>query len=656
MCGIAAIFGLKDPRRLSRQILAMTEIIRHRGPDDEGYALFPKQGSESLVFGGRDTPEAVLGAPYAYCPRFAGAVDAHAACTGAMGHRRLSILDLSPAGHQPMCSDDGKVWVTYNGEVYNFVEIREELKTCGHRFATGSDTEVMLKAYAQWGIDCLHRFNGMFSFVLYDRNINKVFAVRDRFGVKPLYYWIAPEGWIAFASEIKQFTVLDGWRAARNPQRVYDFLVWGVTNHTEETLFSGVRQLRGGEYLELTPSEGRQNVERRRWYRLEGKRQAGSYAETSRAYAALLEDAVRLRLRADVEVGSCLSGGLDSSAIVCLANQLGKEKSLKQSTFSACANDPRYDERLYIDEVVRRTGVRAHYTFPSLDTLFEDAKEIVWHQDEPFPSTSMFAQWHVFRKSRQESVKVMLDGQGADEQLGGYHGFFGNRFYDLLIAMQWMQLLNEMKATKRCHPQLSPLSMLAKKMVPNSVRAPLEKLFRGSVVRPDWLNFSLLQVAPKIPFEEKGQGFYDQSLLQLTRSSLPMLLHFEDRNSMAHSIESRTPFLDYRLVEFTLGLPTEYKVAQGWTKRILRESMKGVLPEKVRLRGDKMGFVTPEEVWLKKEGPEAFRRQVDTALDASQGIILPSFRDKVDAMIAGSQPFSFLPWRVICFGIWMEQQ
>lgn len=653
MCGIAALFALKDHVDVT-VIKSMTDVIRHRGPDDEGHVFFSRQ-IDPQVFGGKETPPAVFNASFAFCPS-----NKEESLKGqpfaALGHRRLAIVDLSPAGHQPLSLSDQSLWITYNGEVYNYIEIRKELQALGHVFDTQSDTEVILKAYQQWGRFCLDRFNGMFAFVIYDWRRRRVFAARDRFGVKPFYYWQSPEGLLAIASEIKQFTTLPGWEAKLHHQRAYDYLNWGVTDHSEDTLFAGVHQLRGGCYLEFSLDAPK--ITPKRWYELTATPFEGSLTTAAAAFSELLEDAIRLRLRADVDVGSCLSGGLDSSSIVCLANRLLREKEAanKQKTFSACSDVARFDERHFIDLVVNHTDVEGHYTYPSREKLFDDLDRLIWHQEEPFGSTSMYAQWLVFELVRSQNVKVMLDGQGADEQLGGYHGFMGNRLYDLLTTFQWGQLWKEARSLQARHQTRQPLKQLAAKMLPEPILQPLRKLMGQSSVAPHWLNLELLTVHDRNPFQGMpGKTVYEQSRLQMLHSSLPMLLRYEDRNSMAHSVESRTPFLDYRLVEFNMGLPSQYKLSDGWTKHVLRTGMKGVLPEPIRLRVDKIGFATAEEEWIRHQSANSFRFSLKESLGASQGVLKPEVVDVLDEIIAGKRPFSFLPFRFICFGKWMQQ-
>jgi asparagine synthase (glutamine-hydrolysing) len=665
MCGIVALYSRRGPLA-AETLRAVQAAVRHRGPDDEGIVCFRGADLAPAVLGGADTPRTVHAAGLSYTPLSGDAEAAGASL--ALAHRRLSIIDLSPTGHQPMCDAERRCWITYNGEIYNYVELREGLRDLGHAFSTPSDTEVMLAAYRQWGRECLHRFNGMFAFVLIDRARRRLFAARDRFGVKPLYYWVSPEGLIAFASEIKQLTVLPGWRARVNGQRVYDFLNWGVSDHTDETLFDGVFQLRGGEALELDISGRPHRAEPggrlpvHRWYELAGRPFSGTLAEAGQEFRRLLTDSVRLRLRADVPVGSCLSGGLDSSSIVCVMNGLLRERDAQalQKTFSACAAVKRFDEREFIDEVVEHTATDARYVYPRLEELFGMLDRITWHQDEPFGSTSIYAQWHVFKLAAESGIKVMLDGQGADEQLAGYHGFFGARYGGLLRGLRWLTLLREIRAARALHgyPASHGLKHAVNGLLPERLRQPLRRLAGRPSNSAPWLDMAVLRADPGDPLRAvdaaASSSVAAMSRAQLTATSLPMLLHWEDRDSMAHSIEARVPFLDYRLVEFVLGLPEEHKIAGGVTKRVLREGMRGVLPEKIRARADKLGFVTPEEVWVKEEGTARFRHALEAGVEASGGILKPEALKVLDGMVEGRQPFSFLVWRLISFGAWMR--
>jgi asparagine synthase (glutamine-hydrolysing) len=659
MCGIAALYEPTGPSWLPDCVRQMTRAVRHRGPDGEGCVFFRRPDLAAQPVATDETPAGVSRESFVYCPR-PEMRQPPGESVLALGHRRLAILDLSAAGHQPMSDAGGDVWITFNGEIYNYLELRTELTDAGHWFATGTDTEVLLAAWREWGENAFARCNGMFALVLFDRRVRRICAVRDRFGVKPLYFWRTPTGGMAFASEIKQFTVHPAWKARLNGQRAYDFINWGLTDHTAETLFEGVGQLRGGELL-ISELAALPTAAPRRWYDLQPAAFDGDFGSAARRFRELLDDSVRLRLRADVPVGSCLSGGLDSSSIVCtMRAQLGDRAAAMQKTFSAYSDVARFDERDFIEPVVAATGATAYSVVPDPDEMLAELDTLTWHQDEPFGSTSIWAQWCVFRLARANGVVVMLDGQGADEALGGYHGFFGPRLAGLLARGNLRQFLKESAAVRRLHGQNRWMQtrLLANELLPPVVADFLRRLIGRTVQAPAHLDLTRLGAEPRPPHASSGRLREPVRSLchaQLTALSLPMLLHWEDRDSMAHGIEARVPFLDYRLVEFCLGLPEDYKLRDGWTKRVLREGMRGRLPENVRLRRDKLGFATAEEVWMRERRREVFLRLVDEAIDAAGGVLTPAARAKVTRILAGDEPFSFLVWRMIGFGRWMQQ-
>jgi len=606
MCGIAALFG-----DVPDSIVPMTEIVRHRGPDAGNVRRFER---------------------------------AH------LGHRRLSILDLSEHGDQPMSSPDGRFHITYNGEIYNYLELRRELENQGHRFLSETDTEVLLAAFCQWGPLFLSKLNGMFAFVVYDTVQKRFFAARDRFGIKPLYVWISPGNYVAFASEIKQFTVLPEFAAKLNHQRAYDYLQWSILNHTHETLFAGVMQIRGGEYWEGGLDERFFHPEK--WYSVPSGAFQGTKEEAAAEYRELLSRSISLRLRSDVPLGSCLSGGLDSSSIVCLMRDQLKTRGLggQQTTFSACSEVEAINEKRFIDLVVSHCRPKAWYTNPRVETLIAEIDDIVWHQDEPFATTSIFAQWEVFKLARQHHVKVMLDGQGADEQLAGYTSFYTSHLHTLYRTFRWKTLALEML---RAGPSISlgdAAARLGSRILPGRLQDPVRKLYGVPSEKCGWI---CLKARRRHPYTEAFNldvpGLCRHMVLT---SSLPMLLHFEDRNSMAHSIEARTPFLDFRLVEFTLGLPGDLRLSNGWTKQVLREAMKGIIPEEIRLRRDKIGFATAEWEWIKQP---SFRKLLAASLEAAEGMISHEVLQEYDRMRAGKAPFSHKFWKTICFGRWVDR-
>lgn len=663
MCGIAALL---DPNGVpAERLQAFNDAVRHRGPDGEGFVFFQGSSLQPVIRGGPDTPAAAYSAALPYSPQQGAVSDA----TVALAHRRLAILDLGVTGHQPMCYAQARYWITYNGEIYNYLELRDALRSRGHVFISGTDTEVLLAAYAEWGPACLDQLQGMFAFVLIDRERRSLFAARDRFGIKPLYYHVTASGALAFASEIKQFTTLPGWQAGLNRQRAYDFLAWNTHDHTAETLFRDVYQLRGGESLAMTFEDAFAACRRSgiplpaaRWYSLSSRLRSTAPATAAGAaeLKSRLEHTIDLHLRSDVPVGSCLSGGLDSSTIVCLANRALRTAGAagNQQTFSATTAVAALDERKFMNEVVAHTGVQARYIEPTAANLFDNLDRITRHQDEPFGSTSIFAQWSVFGLAAEHGVKVMLDGQGADELFAGYHTYFGALFARLLRTARLIALYRECTAAQINHHRnwMWSAQQCANFLLPEILRQPLRRRAGRTTARPPWLDLDRLGVEPHDPHlatgASKARSVRELSIAQLVTSSVPALLRYEDRNSMAHSVEARVPFLDHRFVEFVLGLPDEQKISNGVTKRILRESMLGILPENVRQRMDKLGFVTPEEVWMRSTSPALFRNAMTAAVDAAGGILTTQAGLLQSGIADSTRHFDHAAWRAISFGHW----
>lgn len=644
MCGITAVINKKN---ISAQFLVQANaIVAHRGPDDEGFLLWNKEEGAHRFFGQDTDKNSISKHTLTQIP------SGNDHWKVGLGHRRLSILDLTPAGHQPMLEGDRFV-VTYNGEIFNYQEIKIELQQLGHVFHTSTDTEVLVKSWKQWGAEALHKFNGMFAFVLLDVEEQKLYAVRDRFGIKPLYYTDC-SSYTAFASEVKQLRVLPDYTFHLNEQVAYDYLRYSLLDHTNETFEADISQVAPGYYMEVDLSSNKQTLHG--WYELKPIPWVGTEEEAIAEFRHLLKDSVRLRMRSDVPIGSALSGGLDSSTIVSLMREVLTEEGIKEypiKTITSCNEDKRYDEWEYAEESIRQVNAESYKAFPSFEKLEKDIHRLIWHMDYPFMSTSQFSQWCVFEEAKKNNLPVMLNGQGADEQLAGYGGNDMSLYIGLLGKGAWRELFREVKAYKQYkgHWPIGflvgaiqhklPIKMM--NVLPDSYRvfkkhAPSwlsKKGMKKRFVWPDSLNESLRK--------------------QIMEQPLPSLLRYEDRNSMAFSIESRVPFMDHRLIEFTMGLPENLVYRRGERKYILRQAFKGVVPDKILQRRDKMGFVSAEERWLKEEGKSWFEEQIKKAgLQHSDFINKESALQGLHAMQNKKQDFDYYPWRIICFSLWLS--
>lgn len=571
----------------------MLAAIRHRGPDDQG--------------------EEALG-PLA------------------IGMRRLSILDPTPAGRQPMSSPDGRYVIVHNGEIYNFQELAAELETAGCRFSTATDTEVILAAFATWGPSCVKRFNGIWAFALCDRKSQTLFLSRDRFGVKPLFL-TDRGGRIAFASEIKALLALPWVDRRPDAGIVRDFLADNLVDHTDRTFFEAIRRLPAAHNLIIGPD---------RVPRLErywgppslsedaSMRPSPSDASRLEEIRGLLIDAVALQLRSDVPVGSCLSGGLDSSGIVSIAaalrdgrlavgaEHLRDRERQPQLAFFAEFHEEGIDERQFVDEVVHATGIALRTTSPSADDFAASIDAIVHAQDEPFGSTSIVAQYHVMRIAHEAGVKVLLDGQGADETFAGYPHYLG-------MALAGAIRGGDRRALRSAVRAISARRSLVTQTVGHLVLAgrPVPHRLRRDRIPDRWLgNVTRRARSADSPIElQAGTPLARGLWRQIASEHLPALLRYEDRNSMAFGIEARVPFLDHRLVEAALLLPDRLKVMpDGGRKVALLRAMQGLVPDAVLRRRDKVAFQTPERSWIAHWPGPATSHAVAAGLLAPQAL------------------------------------
>ncbi len=663
MCGISGIIDIKGFD--IKNIKTMSDIIRHRGPDDEGYMIVDDK-DQLYCCGGSDTPDAVWSSDYSYSPTRETEVLPEKKFKLAFGHRRLSIIDLSPAGHQPMSFGNDRYWIIFNGEIYNYRDIKKELEHLGYQFISRTDTEVVLAAFREWGDECLHRFVGMWALAIYDHTLNEIFLARDRYGIKPLYYWFSPERVFCFASEIKQFTECRGWEAKMNPEKAYDYLIYSFTDHSDETMFRGVYHLPSGccyrSALDKVKPDSSGRINYDKWYLLKRDPFKGSFNDASEIFRKLFERSVKEHLYADVPVGTALSGGLDSSSIVCEVNRILRNngKTELQKTFSSCALNKKYDESYWMNIVINQTKVQAHFIYPTLNEVSDLTSEIIWHQDEPYQSQSAFLAYNVFRLASENGVKVLLNGQGADEYLGGYGQFSMARYARMLKHLRISAMILDIK-NRQNRNQISSLTLLkgiVYHLFPSSMRLDIANVMSSSDQIKDIIDIKKLKIRPSHPYSRIPVNYLTVPEISehLTFfSTLPKYLRWEDRNSMAHSVEARVPFLDHRLVEFSYNLADDFLEKDGVTKRIMREAMNDLLPEEIKNRKDKKGFVTPEESWVKTENPILFRSKISEAVNMTDGIIKPEALKYFDRIVSGEVPFNYTYWRIIQFNEWIQK-
>lgn len=641
MCGISGIFSLNntiDPLLIKK----MSDVIVHRGPDGFGYMGYNIKNK--------------------FISAFTDISELNENCNLLFGHRRLSIIDLSHFGHQPMSYQDNRYWITYNGEIYNYIELRNELIKKGYKFVSNTDTEVILASYNEWGCKCLSKFNGMWAFAILDVKTNKLFLSRDRLGIKPLYY-TNKNGTFIFSSEIKQILVTDLLQFSQNNDALINYFYNSTYNSIKDnTFFNDIFEFQGGCYAIVDLNENSAiDIQQIRYWRLENTKKINYKTDDEYAnhYLNLFVDSINLRLRSDVALGSALSGGLDSSGIVCVLSDLLKRKGLsdKLKTFTSMSDVVEYDETEYAKAVIDYTGAQPFYTTPTADKLIEDYEKLIWHQEEPFISTSIFAGWCVSELVRKNDVIVSLDGQGPDEMLGGYYP------YAQVLMQNLMQCNYELfkKNYKYFKKILGVNSSIVLKSLFNQIKpkmpASLSKSFNQNkmIFSSDFLNNYLYKYANTIKWKNFTLKPFDKYSLDATITQpLPGILKQVDRNSMAFSIESRLPFLDYRLVEFIFSVPDCQKV-NGVSKFIYRNAVRKYLPEKINNRKNKFGFVTAEPIWLKQKNVMELFNQIYNSIENSSIISKNEILQKYERYCNGGENFSPIFWKAFNYQVWYEQ-
>jgi len=550
MCGLSVIISPQNDIHRTEIELMNSEII-HRGPDAEGYFF-----SDHI----------------------------------AMGHRRLSIIDLSNSGNQPMNFLDRYV-IVFNGEIYNYIELKEELKKFGAIFKTSTDTEVIVASYHYWGVSCLNRFNGMWAFCLFDKQENIAFISRDRWGIKPLYIKEVNKK-IKFASEIKQL-LIGNTKNTANLQTLMNYVVFGMTDLDNDTFFGDIQCFPPAHYMIVNVNSGQKLLNK--YFDLKVNNDLRSLDTNSavEGYHNLLQSSISLRLRSDVKVGTCLSGGLDSSYIASVASHLYRSKTGKCFTgITAGSINPINDESGWAEKIAQENYIDWHIIYPQSIDFYNNIDSIIKCQEEPFTTPSIFMQYFVMKKASETGSVVLLDGQGGDETLLGYERYFSTYLYNLSLFKKPNSII---KLAKNSKLSLYELPLMERYFTNFKLRRAV--IIHNNInIKNKFVHLANWKYLKELV--EASKNIDMLQIFELTKSCLPHLLKYEDRNSMHFSIETRLPFLDYRVVEYALSIDPEIKLQNGWSKFVMRSGSEQILPKEVRWRKQKIGFEAPNSIWL----------------------------------------------------------
>lgn len=632
MCGLLGHYSccsVENAAALQSRLLDAQRLLHHRGPDDLGLETFSvSRGAEAIP----------------------GLLS--------LGHTRLSIIDLSPGGHQPMHSNDGRYTIVFNGEIYNYRELRAELTTAGYTFHTDSDTEVLLAVWAHWGISGLRRLTGMYAFAVYDRQDESLTLVRDAFGIKPLFYSLH-EASFSFASEVPALLKLLPSKPALDLQQAYDYLVYGRYDDKVRTFYQGVAHLLPGQWLRVDLKTLHASDPERWWWPSIEERTDLSFEDSAVQLREMFLNSVRLHLRSDVPLGAALSGGVDSSAVVCAMRHLEPEMPIH--TFTYVARGSLIDEERWADIVNQHVGAVAHKVVVEPQELGEDLDDMIRAQGEPFGSTSIYAQYRVFKAAREAGITVTLDGQGADEVLAGYNGYPSDAVHSLLDRHRYVEVVRFLNRWAKWPGRgyHRAFIMFMQVLVPDALRG-LAYRTMGRTPMPSWLNIDYLSengVRLHPPTKRKSSGDVRGRRLagilreSLTGHGLASLLRHGDRNSMRWSVESRVPFLTIEIAEFLLRLPESYLLGpDGETKRVFRAAMRGIVPDEILDRRDKIGFQTPEQEWLWDQ-----RKEIDQWLSESETLPFIDTSESLKEVVRilnGENTFKSHAWALINFCRW----
>ncbi|PBQ33357.1 asparagine synthase (glutamine-hydrolyzing) [Sphingobacteriaceae bacterium] len=591
MCGIAGIL-LKEKTEfdLAQKISSMSKIIQHRGPDGEGFmmadskSITPYFSGQKFAFQKRE---------FNYIPH-SSIETAEKTTFLAFAHRRLAIIDLSDAGHQPMCDVNAETWIVFNGEIYNYIELREELKNSGAVFISESDTEVILAAYKYWGSDCVKKFNGMWAFCIYDSEKKILFASRDRLGVKPFYY-VNNDKFFSFASEQKAFIKSGLLPFKINKKALHNYLVNDLLENEVSNFFEGVNELWPG--TNLIYDIEKKHIAIKEYYNLRDhvtlENDKLSEKDLIEKIKETFENSVRLRLRSDVEVGTCLSGGIDSSA---LAVTIAEQSTTPLHCFTSVFKGQEFNEEVYADAVAEKIHAKHHKTEPSLEGFIKDVDDLIYSQDVPIWSTSTYAQYKVMELAKQNNIKVVLDGQGADELFAGYHHHFIAQWNNHISKGLYLKALKDISASNKTIP--GSRFFYVKERLKQAYY--FNKKQFALFLTKEFIESSEVK-NPVVYFNDINAQLIDD----IYHSRLKSFLKCEDRCGMWHSVESRTPFSDDKeLINLLFSFDANKKIQKGISKYLLREAVKEKLPQEIYTRYDKKGFETPMKKWVTELKPK----------------------------------------------------
>lgn len=637
MSGIAGICNAGSGS-IDKSILEkMTGAMAHRGPDGEGFHVNYKIG---------------------------------------LGHRRLSIIQLRDAVHQPMTTEDGILTIVHDGRIYNSAEVSRELKAAGYHFRSDSEAEIILNSYKEWGEDCLRKFNGMWAFAIWNHEKNCLFAARDRIGVKPFFYYFNSEVFI-FASEIKAILQHPGVPRKVNERAVYNYLMWGILGYSEETFFSGIKELPPSCCLRFSPPE---SPEIKLWWDLKIKREPDNLSQDEidisiKKVRQILEDAVRIRIPDGVPKAATLSGGLDSASVIMLASRMIKENSgtstrttgQKLITLSSCYENEAVDERAFIEKVVEAAWVEKNYVFPEGHRFWEELPRIIRQQEEPAGIYSVYARWRLMQTAKEMGIKVILSGDGSDSVLAGDYKYFGNYFLELASRGRFLPLLREIKNSfntagsqqllTHAGPVISGFILgYAPQSFQTGIRSALFNIRGRNTDKVLVPAFDMAHKKSGLSYLHQYYSRYASNLnlhLYDQLSNLTCYIKYVDSLGSAFGIETHSPFMDHRLIEYVFSLPAGLKLRNGRTKWLLRQAMMGIVPEKVRLRIDKNGFGTPTNTWLSENRKQILGLFSRDAL-SSQFINPARIRDNLDSLLSSTKSGWEL-WRYINLEMWLKE-